>query len=76
MDIISGLVVFFLTWWIVIFMVLPWGLKRDEQGKPENPQLKKKAIITTIITTLIWIVFDQLVRSDLISFREMALNLS
>lgn len=76
MDVVSGLVVYFLTWWVVIFMVLPWGLKRDEQGRPENPQLKKKAVTTTVLSAVIWIALDQLIRADLISFREMALNLS
>lgn len=71
---VSGIVVYLLTWWIVIFMVLPWGLERDADGTPRNPHLKKKIIITTGISALIWLAFYFLIGSD-ISFREMALEM-
>ena len=76
MDIVSGLIVYLLTWWLVLFMVLPWGLERDEQGRPQNPKLKKKIIITTLISAVFWLGIDQLIRAEIISFREMASNLS
>lgn len=61
MTFISGLMVFLTLWWIVLFTVLPFGVHPDKNPKkgfatsaPENPHLKKKFLITTLVTTLIW----------------------
>ncbi len=74
---VSGTVVFFLIWWIVIFMVLPWGNKRDNSqfsgaGGPVNPRIKEKFLITTGISLLVWLLVFALVRSDIISFRDIS----
>lgn len=76
MDIISGVVVFLLTWWLVIFMVLPWGLERDENGRPTNLNLPRKLLITTGVTIIIWCIIAALISADLISFREIAERMS
>lgn len=51
---------FFLTWWIVLFMVLPFGVQRDENPEkgnssaaPKNVNFKKKFFITTIISLFV-----------------------
>jgi predicted secreted protein len=84
MDIISGLAVFFLIWWIVLFCVLPLGITPPAaadkiagamSGAPAHPQLGRKALITTCIAIILWLVVFALVQSDLISFREMVKNL-
>ena len=71
----TGLIVFLIIWWMAIFMVLPFGLKRDEKGKPNDPRLKHKLIVTTALSALIWLGIYALIDSDIISFREMAKNL-
>lgn len=69
MDIITGIFTYILIWWVVIFMVLPWGnkpLDNPEIGHapsaPANPQIKKKLLITTLIsfvlTALLAFVID------------------
>lgn len=84
MDILSGFAVFFLIWWTVLFCVLPLGVKlppTDDQvagampGAPADPQLGRKALITTGISVVLWLIIFGLVKSDIISFREMAKNL-
>lgn len=79
MNIISGIALFFMIWWLVIFAVLPFWVKRDTAvedgnaaGAPQSHNMMKKVIATTIITFVIWIGVYYLVHSDLISFREMA----
>lgn len=69
---VSGIVVYLLTWWVVIFAVLPIGLKRDETGKPENPRLGRKLLTTTLISAVIWLIIYGLIEADIISFREIA----
>ena len=69
---VSGIVVFLLTWWLVIFMVLPWGLKRDKDGTPNDPKLKQKVVLTTGISIVLWVVIYVLIDAEIVSFREMA----
>jgi predicted secreted protein len=69
---VSGIVVFLLVWWTMLFTVLPFALKRDETGKPDDPKIKQKFVITTLIAALIWCLIAALVEADLISFYSMA----
>ena len=46
-----------ILWWLILFLLLPIGVKRQESvdagndpGAPKDPMLKKKFIITTIIS--------------------------
>lgn len=77
MTIFSGIVVFVCIWWLVLFMVLPFGVRQPkvveeghQAGAPENPKLVKKLLITTGITIvlcgLFWFIHDL----DLITFRR------
>ena len=51
------LIVFIILWWIVLFILLPIGIEKEENveigndpGAPKNPMLKKKLLYSTIIT--------------------------
>lgn len=77
MSIYIGITVYLVTWWIVIFAVLPWGNQPPaevEQGHatsaPAKPRLVLKFIVTTVISAVIWVLIDQAVRHGLVSFRE------
>ncbi|MCB1651425.1 MAG: DUF1467 family protein [Alphaproteobacteria bacterium] len=72
MGLVSGIVVFFLIWWVALFTVLPFSLQRDETGKPDDPRLKRKVLYTTLLAIVIWLVIYMLIQADVISFREMA----
>ncbi len=72
----TGLVVYLVVWWLVLFMVLPWGVRvpdEPEEGHatsaPVRPRLLLKFAATTVIAGMIWGVVYWLVQSDLISFR-------
>lgn len=73
----TGLMVYLVIWWTVLFAVLPLGVKRvenpgrgQEVGSPERPQLLRKAIITSIVAAVLWIGFYFLHQADFFSFRE------
>ena len=68
----TGIVVFLLTWWILLFTVLPFGHVRDEDGTPKDPHIKQKFIWTTIIAIVVWLCIYGLIEADLISFRDIA----
>lgn len=76
MNWFTGLLVYVMIWWVVLFTVLPWGVRPPDKvetghadGAPANPMLWRKAGITTVIATLLWGVAYYLIESDLISFR-------
>lgn len=74
-----GIAVFVITWWVVLFAVLPWGASPPEEveaghapSAPARPRLLLKMAVTTGITCVVWLGIYALVQFDLISFREMA----
>lgn len=79
MNIISGILVYFVIWWTALFVVLPWGVRQQTggvekgiKGAPENPKLKRKFIVTTLLSLVLWAIVFILVETDIISFREIA----
>ncbi len=68
--------VFIISWFTVIFAVLPWGNRPDDSmdhsqsmGAPAKPRLALKALITTIIALAITVAAHFVFASGLISFR-------
>jgi predicted secreted protein len=81
MSWITGLAIYFVMWWIVLFAVLPWGSRPPEQaepgmmdGAPAAPRIGMKFLATTIVTAILFAIFYAVYESGLISFREMARN--
>lgn len=80
MGIVSAVVVYICIWWVVIFCVLPIGLSTqyEEQdqamapGSPAKLDIKKKFLITTIVSFFVWVVVCSLIMLDIFSFREWA----
>lgn len=63
MSIIEFLGIFVITWWLVIFFVLPFGNEYDDnapaglaRSAPKKANLKKKSIITTVISLIITLI--------------------
>ncbi|MCG8360924.1 MAG: DUF1467 family protein [Kiloniellales bacterium] len=76
MNWFTGLMVFVIIWWLVLFMVLPWGIRvpdKPEPGHatsaPERPMLWRKALITTAIACVLWVIAYFVIESDLVTFR-------
>jgi len=81
MSITGSLVVYIIIWWIVFFSALPIGIKHSEKpfknnlegidpGAPKNPNIFKKFLYTTLITTVIFVVIYYIVVSDHFNLRE------
>ena len=76
MNVLTGIAIFFVVWWIVLFAVLPFGIKRHgdsepglEPGAPERPQLWIKAGVTTLIAALVWVMIYLVIDFELIDVR-------
>lgn len=64
MTLTAGIAIYFLIWWIVLFAVLPFGVKSQHEagqvedgtdpGAPLAPQLLKKALITTLVSGILF----------------------
>jgi predicted secreted protein len=72
----SGILVYIVIWFLVLFAVLPWGVKAPktvepghEGGAPANPRLWLKAAITSGVAILIWLVVFYVIENDLIPIR-------
>jgi predicted secreted protein len=83
MTIATGLVLYFITYWTVLFAILPWGVQSPEVpedgqfgGAPANPRLKQKFIITAIVAAILWIIMFFLVEYQVIDFRSIATHMS
>ena len=81
MGITGSIIVYVMIWWIIFFSVLPIGIQSNKEifkekiegmdsGAPKNPRIAKKFLITTIITSIIFIVIYYLVRFNLLNLRE------
>ena len=81
MGITGSIVVYVIIWWIVFFSVLPIGIKHNEKpfknnldgidpGAPKNPNIFKKFLFTTLITTLIFALIYYIVVNDHFNLRE------
>ena len=81
MGITGSIIVYVLIWWMIFFSVLPVGIQSNKEkfkervdgidpGAPINPKIGKKFLITTIITSIIFIVIYYLVKFNLLNLRE------
>ena len=77
MGLVSGIVVYVIVWWLVLFMVLPWGIRQPDEpevghqlGAPQAPRMWTKALVTTVIAAVIWVGIDIFIVADVYSFRR------
>jgi predicted secreted protein len=77
MNWFEGTASFVVIWWIVLFAVLPFGVRPLEKGDighaagaPANPRLWFKAGVTTLVAIVVWLGVYALVNSNLIQFRQ------
>jgi predicted secreted protein len=62
----GGLALYFVIWWILLFAVLPFGVRSQaesgevvhgsEPGAPALPALREKAIWTTLVASIVLVV--------------------
>lgn len=78
MGVASGIVVFVIVWWTVLFTVLPWGVRQPDApergvvGAPANPHMKRKIIATTIISAIIWGIIEVMFIFRVVDFRALS----
>ena len=81
MGITGSIIVYVMIWWIIFFSVLPIGIRSNKEvfkekiegidpGAPKNPNIIKKFVMTTLITTLIFGLIYYLVDIEFLNLRK------
>jgi predicted secreted protein len=61
----SAVAIYFITWWVCLFVVLPFGVKNaheageaveqgNEHGAPVKPMLLRKILATTVLAAIVF----------------------
>lgn len=73
MSILTGIAIYFVVWWISLFLVLPWGNKPSNhvtkgniESAPAKPRIFLKCCITTLVSSIFWLVIFYVVEINLI----------
>jgi predicted secreted protein len=80
MNIVMGLAIYFILWWLAFFAVLPIGahslhegdeaaVAGVERGAPKTPNLGFKALLAAGIAALLWLGVFWAVSVDLFKMR-------
>ncbi len=77
MNWFTGIASYMVIWWLVLFTVLPFGVKPAPEddpghraGAPAHPHLLAKAIAATLISAALWLVLELIVTSNIWSLRQ------
>jgi len=78
MDFLTAVFIYFLIWWMVLFTVLPLGVERHTEdgkgydaGAPRKADMKRKFILTSLISLGILLVIYILVDMDVINLERI-----
>jgi len=81
MSLVFAIAVYFICWWITFFIVLPFGVRtQDEEGKiepgspgsaPVAPKLIPKAIVTTLIASIVFGIIYAVMAFDLVTLDDI-----
>ena len=81
MGVTGSIIIYVMIWWIVFFSILPVGIQSNKKifkenlqgndpGAPNNPKIGKKFLITTIITSIIFIMIYYAVNLGVLNLRN------
>lgn len=71
----TGILLYVIIWWVILFMVLPWGAsppsapgEGHDPGAPARPLLVRKALVTSFLAAGVWLAVYIGIESDFITF--------
>jgi predicted secreted protein len=66
MSLATGIAIYFIIWWVVLFTVLPWGVRSQHEGgdvatgtdpgAPAIPRLWWKLLWTTVVAGVVFAI--------------------
>ena len=74
--------IYFILWWVVLFAVLPWGVRSQAEsgdvvpgtdpGAPAIPHLRTKLIWTTVVSALLFVAVATIYSYRLVTLDDLA----
>ena len=74
---VSGIAIYMVIWWTVIFAVLPLAVqpisgedvaKGHASGAPRHPRMLMKTAVTSVIAAVLWLILYCLIEFGALSF--------
>jgi predicted secreted protein len=82
MSLATAIAIYFIIWWVVLFAVLPWGVRSQHEGgaiapgsdpgAPAIPRLKRKLVLTTIVAAVVFALWYVVYTYRLIALDDLA----
>jgi predicted secreted protein len=82
MSVTTAVAIYFIIWWVVLFAVLPFGVRSQHEsgavapgtdpGAPAVPQLMRKLIWTTIVAAVVFALCFLIYKYRLIALDDLA----
>jgi len=82
MSLATSIAIYFIIWWVVLFAVLPWGVRSQHEGgeiapgsdpgAPVLPRLKRKLVWTTIVAALVFALWHIVYTYRLLTLDDLA----
>jgi predicted secreted protein len=78
----TAVAIYFIIWWVVLFAVLPFGVRSQQEsgevapgtdpGAPAVPDLKRKLVATTLLACLVFALLFIIYSFRLVSIDDLA----
>jgi predicted secreted protein len=82
MSLATAVAIYFIIWWTVLFAVLPWGVRSQEEsgavakgtdpGAPAIPRLGRKLIWTSIVAAIVFTLWYIVYTYRLVAIDDLA----
>jgi predicted secreted protein len=82
MSLATAIAIYFIIWWVVLFAVLPWGVRSQHEGgaiapgsdpgAPVMPRLKRKLVLTTMVAAIVFALWYVVYTYRLIALDDLA----
>jgi predicted secreted protein len=76
----TGIAIYLTMWWVVLFAVLPLGVRSQAEageivpgsdpGAPAIAGLKRKLVITTVVAAVLWCILALVIASGWVSLER------
>jgi predicted secreted protein len=82
MAITTVLAIYFIIWWVVLFAVLPWGVRSQHEagdvvpgsdpGAPAIHRVWRKVLVTTVIASVIFAILYVVYTNGMIPYEWLS----
>jgi predicted secreted protein len=81
MSLVTGAAIYFIIWWMTLFLVLPFGVRRDNQieegndpGAPAMSRMWVKVAVNTGVALVVWAIVYAIIEFDLITLDDLGIS--